>query len=488
MHFSHRLAVASAAFSVAHAAAGVSKRALSGEATFYGGNVAGGACSFSTYTLPSGIYGTALSDSNWDTSGECGACVSVTGPSGNSIVAMIVDECPGCGTNHLDLFPDAFAELADPSAGIIDVTWSYVDCPISSALSVHNKEGVSPYWFSMQVVNANQAVKSLEVSTDGGSTWAATTRKDYNFFENPSGFGTATVDVKVTSDSGDVVTINDVTVSPGVSQTASSNFDSSAAVPVDSKVVAQPSTVEPTVEPTTTPVTSSEPTVSESAISSTIVTSESAVETSPIVEPVVQVAAVEAVVSTPLVVSSALPTSTAVPYVSEAPVIFHEESASAASTPTPVIIAVAATSTFEPVYAAVPTSSPPEPVPAAASSSSIPEAASPVVSTSTVTYETTLPAVTIYAEASTSVVTSTVTLYTCTAETSRVTLSPASSTAVVTPSPSSTVASGMTYSNATTMAMYPSGSPVAFTGAGSKLQGPAAVFSVVVAGLVVLLA
>ena len=83
------------------------KRSLSGEATFYvqplgpllsqnmiltsiqGGNVAGGACSFSTYTLPSNILGTALSDSNWDNSGSCGACVSVTGPSGNSILAMV---------------------------------------------------------------------------------------------------------------------------------------------------------------------------------------------------------------------------------------------------------------------------------------------------------------------------------------------------------------------------------------------------------------
>ena len=68
---------------------GVSAQELSGEATFYSGNVAGGACGFSTYTIPSGIYGTALSSSNWDNSAECGACVSVTGPSGNSITAMV---------------------------------------------------------------------------------------------------------------------------------------------------------------------------------------------------------------------------------------------------------------------------------------------------------------------------------------------------------------------------------------------------------------
>ncbi len=62
---------------------------LSGQATYYGGNVAGGTCSFSTYTLPASIYGTALSDSNWDDAENCGACVSVTGPDGNSITAMV---------------------------------------------------------------------------------------------------------------------------------------------------------------------------------------------------------------------------------------------------------------------------------------------------------------------------------------------------------------------------------------------------------------
>jgi len=64
------------------------RQELTGQATFYGGNVQGGACSFSTYTLPAGLYGTALSDSNWNNSANCGGCVSVT-YGGNSITAMV---------------------------------------------------------------------------------------------------------------------------------------------------------------------------------------------------------------------------------------------------------------------------------------------------------------------------------------------------------------------------------------------------------------
>ncbi|OGM42587.1 extracellular cellulase CelA/allergen Asp F7-like protein [Aspergillus bombycis] len=191
--------------------------------TFYGGNISGGACSFSGYTLPSNLFGTALGSPRWDNAAECGACVAVTGPNGNTIKAMIVDKCPECDSNHLDLFQSAFAELADISKGVIDINWSYVSCDIDSPLKLKNKEGTSAYWFSMQVVNANEAVTSLEVSTDGGSTWQSTTRSDYNYFENSSGFGTETVDVRVTGKSGKVVTVKNVGVSSGTEVTASGN-------------------------------------------------------------------------------------------------------------------------------------------------------------------------------------------------------------------------------------------------------------------------
>ncbi|CAO2649476.1 Nn.00g068610.m01.CDS01 [Neocucurbitaria sp. VM-36] len=195
-----------------------------GEATFYGGNVAGGMCSFTGYTIPSGIFGTALSDSNWSGAANCGACVEVTGPSGTKITAMVVDQCPGCGPNHLDLFPDAFAKLADPSKGVIPVSWDIVPCGITSPIVLKNKEGTSKYWFSMQVMNSNVGVSKLEVSTDGGNSWQSTTRKDYNFFENPSGFGTDSVDVKVTSVNGGSIVVKDVSIAASSTKTGGSNF------------------------------------------------------------------------------------------------------------------------------------------------------------------------------------------------------------------------------------------------------------------------
>jgi expansin (peptidoglycan-binding protein) len=204
--------------------AATSANSKSGQATFYGGNVSGGMCSFTGYTIPSGLYGTALSDANWDNGANCGSCVSVTGPSGTKVTAMIVDQCPGCGTNHLDLFPDAFAKLASPSKGEIDIEWDIVPCGITTPIVLKNKEGTSKFWFSMQVMNSNVPISKLEVSTDGGKTWKATTRKDYNFFENPAGFGAETVDVKVTATSGSAIVVKSVGIAPKTTKTGPSNF------------------------------------------------------------------------------------------------------------------------------------------------------------------------------------------------------------------------------------------------------------------------
>ncbi|RDW77771.1 hypothetical protein BP6252_05824 [Coleophoma cylindrospora] len=423
MHFS-KIAAASTVLSVAYG--------LSGQATFYGGNVQGGTCSFSTYTLPSGLYGTALSDSNWANSAECGSCVSVTGPSGNSITAMIVDQCPGCGTNHLDLFTDAFTALASESAGIIDVTWSYVDCPITSPLEVHNKEGVSANWFSMQVVNANQAVESLEVSTDGGSTWLTTTRQTYNFFQISSGTGTTTVDVKVTSANGDVVTINNVSISSGASTTASSNFGTSAS--------------------SNTPASSAVSSVAASSVSSVAASSASSVATSAAYSAASTEAATQA--------SSSAVVSTAVSQVSTT------------TTPTPVAVTTLKThAQVAPVQATSVSVAAVETTSSSSSSTSSP--------TSTVVTSTSATAAVFHENPASSSMASTAapvtvteTVYDCptTSSTSLASLATSSGVAAVTPAVTpSSVPTG--YSNSTAVSYSPTSTSAVFTGAASTIQG-----------------
>ncbi|KAF2137110.1 carbohydrate-binding module family 63 protein [Aplosporella prunicola CBS 121167] len=200
-----------------------SSATTSGTATFYGGNTEGGQCLFSGYTIPSGLYGTAFSGSAWDGASHCGECLKVTGPLG-TVTVMVVDQCPECDATHLDLFEDAFAAIGDKTKGTIDISFESVACGITDDIVLKNKEGTSAYWFSMQARNLNLPVESLEVSTDGGSSWQATTRSEYNFFENQSGFGTETVDVRITSQSGEQIVVNDMAVTAGLTKAAGGNF------------------------------------------------------------------------------------------------------------------------------------------------------------------------------------------------------------------------------------------------------------------------
>ncbi len=120
------------------------KKLLSGQATFYGGNVQGGACSFSTYTLPSGLMGTALSSSNWANSANCGGCVNVN-YGGKSITAMVRSPIRKPTTSRLmnsrsstnaraaaPIISTSFLTLSPPSLPLVSalLTWPGTTCPV----------------------------------------------------------------------------------------------------------------------------------------------------------------------------------------------------------------------------------------------------------------------------------------------------------------------------------------------------------------------
>ncbi|KJX98688.1 putative extracellular cellulase CelA/allergen Asp F7-like protein [Zymoseptoria brevis] len=198
--------------------------AVTGRGTYYGGNVQGGMCSFTSYTLPTGIDGTAISKLDWAGSGVCGACIKVTGPRG-STTAMIVDQCPECPEHALDLFQNAFGKIDDPQKGIIQLSWEFVPCPLNGLIYFRMKEGVSAYWFSVQAVNAGKRVKDIQVSTNGGATWqGGLTRMEYNFFQKSAGFGVTKVDLKVISIDGEETIARNCEVVGGNTCTAAGNF------------------------------------------------------------------------------------------------------------------------------------------------------------------------------------------------------------------------------------------------------------------------
>ncbi|KAJ7486996.1 RlpA-like double-psi beta-barrel-protein domain-containing protein-containing protein, partial [Mycena latifolia] len=67
----------------------------------------------------------ALSPDTFNAGAECGRSINVQF-NGASLTATVVDLCPGCGPGGLDLTAGAFAQIADPAVGRIEVQWDFV--------------------------------------------------------------------------------------------------------------------------------------------------------------------------------------------------------------------------------------------------------------------------------------------------------------------------------------------------------------------------
>lgn len=95
----------------------------SGEATYYYYS-SGGACGLDP---PADLLVAAINDEQYSTE-NCGRCAQVKGPKG-TVIVTVLDKCPGCDSGDLDLSEQAFEKIASTSAGRVQITWSFVDCP-----------------------------------------------------------------------------------------------------------------------------------------------------------------------------------------------------------------------------------------------------------------------------------------------------------------------------------------------------------------------
>jgi len=179
-----------------------------GEATYYDADGSGN-CSFEA--SPGDLMVAAINEADWNGSAACGACVEVDGPDG-SVVVRIVDRCPGCPDDHLDLSREAFATIADPKAGRVPITWRFVACDVDGPVRYRFKEGSNPFWTALQVRNHRHAIAGLEARPAGGE-WRSVPRESYNYFVSASGLGEGPLSLRITDVNGQV--IEDEGIPPG---------------------------------------------------------------------------------------------------------------------------------------------------------------------------------------------------------------------------------------------------------------------------------
>ena len=152
----------------------------SGQATFY--NSPGiGNC-----TLPytDSDFGAAVAPALYQGSAMCGRCARVTGPLG-TVTVRVVDQCPTCAANDLDLTPAAFAAIGTPANGVEPVSWEIVECPVSGPVAFLF-QGSNPFFLKLQVRNHRYGVAGMSIGV-GAAMYTPMTRVSDNFFQYTPG-------------------------------------------------------------------------------------------------------------------------------------------------------------------------------------------------------------------------------------------------------------------------------------------------------------
>ena len=122
---------------------------------------------------------------------------------------------------QIDLSQQAFAKLANPSAGRIPITWSLLSPALSNTISIRYKTGSSRYWCGIQVLGHRNPVAALEVRVGGG--WRPLSRTDYNYFLSPDGGGCGGP-VRITDIYGQQLTVDGIALLANVAQSTPVQF------------------------------------------------------------------------------------------------------------------------------------------------------------------------------------------------------------------------------------------------------------------------
>ena len=110
------------------------------------------------------------SNTDFNTSQYCGACVELTGQNGTKIVATVIDSCPRtgpvqnprCTDNHLDVSKTAFDRLGFSRGDPSGTTWRFVPCPVGNMkINTRMKSGNNNEFF---VEGGITAVTSVSVN------------------------------------------------------------------------------------------------------------------------------------------------------------------------------------------------------------------------------------------------------------------------------------------------------------------------------------
>jgi expansin (peptidoglycan-binding protein) len=190
-----------------------------GVATEYAAADGNGAC---LYGPAADMMIAAMNYTDYENSKACGDHILVRASDGATITVLITNECPlPCAPGQLDLSQQAFAKLANPSAGRISVTWQLLSPADSGTISFRYQTGSSRWWCSIQTIGQRNPVAELEVHTGNG--WTQLARTSYNYYQSSSGTGCGG-EIRITDIYGQQLTASGISIKPNVVQPTQLQF------------------------------------------------------------------------------------------------------------------------------------------------------------------------------------------------------------------------------------------------------------------------
>ena len=154
-------------------------------------------------SLPPGQYGDGT---------DCGAYLIVTGPRG-TVQVEIVDMCPGCTGNQLDLSTAAFARIQPLTDGTAPVSYRLARDPaLPGPLAVRLQPGSTGGSMAIQVLNHGNPLTRVQVNGRD-----LTPRPD-GYWVAPGGAGNGPFQVSVTDAVGNAAVLTGITLRPGAVQ------------------------------------------------------------------------------------------------------------------------------------------------------------------------------------------------------------------------------------------------------------------------------
>jgi expansin (peptidoglycan-binding protein) len=182
-----------------------------GNATFFDLAASGGSgCSYKGPPAD-GMY-VALAFPEFAGGAACGTYLTVKGPNGASVKVEVIDSCAPCAAGHIDLSEKAFAQLSDPDAGDIPVTYRALANPAVPGPIKFQMNDSNEYYLAILPINHGNEL--LKVEVDGGDGWQSLRRQGDGYWVADNGAGNGPFKVRLSDNQGHVRVVSGVDLQP----------------------------------------------------------------------------------------------------------------------------------------------------------------------------------------------------------------------------------------------------------------------------------